>query len=69
MAQSLATNAASHEPRAMLLGLVTLEGAPLTPARFHEVFLMMAVIPLLAIPGFRQLRPEDGVQVSGHVHT
>jgi hypothetical protein len=28
---------------------------------------MMAVIPLLAIPGFWQLRPEDGVQVSGHV--
>ena len=52
---------------AMLLGLVTLDRSPLTPARFHEVFLIMAVIPLLGIPGFLQLRPEDGVQVSGHV--
>ncbi len=52
---------------AMLLGLVTQEGAPLTPKRFHEVFLIMAVIPLLGAPGFLQLRPEDGAQVSGHV--
>lgn len=52
---------------AMLLGLVTWDGSPLTPARFHEVFLMMAVIPLLAVPGFFHLRPEDGFQVSRHV--
>jgi hypothetical protein len=52
---------------AMLLGLVTQEGAELTPARFHEVFLIMAVIPLLGAPGFLGLRPEDGAQVSGHV--
>ena len=38
-----------------------------TPARFHEVFLMMAAIPLLAVPGFLHLRPEDGFQVSRHV--
>jgi EmrB/QacA subfamily drug resistance transporter len=52
---------------AMLLGLVTWSGGPLTPDRFHEVFLMMAVIPLLAVPGFLALRPEDGFQVSRHV--
>ena len=51
---------------AMLLGLVTLQSQALTPARFHEVFLLMAVIPLLSLPGFRHLRPEDGVEVSGH---
>ena len=51
---------------AMLLGLLTTEGEPLTPARFHEVFLLMAIIPLLALPGFRFLKPEDGMEVSGH---
>jgi EmrB/QacA subfamily drug resistance transporter len=51
---------------AMLLGLVTQQSHALTPARFHEVFLLMAVIPLLSLPGFRHLRPEDGVEVSGH---
>jgi MFS family permease len=52
---------------AMLLGLVTLGGAPLTLGSFHTVFLMMAVIPLLGLPGFLKLQPEDGQQVSGHV--
>jgi len=52
---------------AMLLGLVTWSGGPLTPERFHEVFLVMAAIPLLAVPGFLWLRPEDGFQVSRHV--
>ena len=51
---------------AMLLGLVTSESHQLTPARFHEVFLLMAAIPLLALPGFRHLRPEDGAEISGH---
>ena len=51
---------------AMLLGVVTWDGSPLTPQRFHEVFVLMAIIPLLAIPGFFHLRPEDGVEVSGH---
>jgi hypothetical protein len=41
-------------------------GQPLTPARLHAVFLLSAILPLLAIPGFLRLRPEDGVQVSGH---
>ncbi|MDE1992307.1 MAG: DHA2 family efflux MFS transporter permease subunit [Rhizobiaceae bacterium] len=51
---------------AMLLGLVTLDGSTLTPDKFHLAFLLMAVIPLLGLPGFMKLRPEDGRQVSGH---
>jgi hypothetical protein len=34
---------------------------------FHQVFLLIAVIPLLGIPGFLFLKPEDGAKVSGHV--
>lgn len=52
---------------AMLLGLVTADGSALTPDRFHTVFLIMALIPLAALPGFLSLRPEDGLQVSGHI--
>jgi EmrB/QacA subfamily drug resistance transporter len=52
---------------AMLLGLVTLDGSPLTPEKFHITFLIMAIIPLLGLPGFLRLRPEDGKQVSGHI--
>jgi MFS family permease len=51
---------------AMLLGLLTSQSHVLTPARFHEVFLLMAAIPLLSLPGFLQLRPEDGMVVTGH---
>lgn len=51
---------------AMLLGLVTLDGSPLTPEKFQTVFLIMAVVPLLGLPGFLRLRPEDGAQVTGH---
>ncbi len=51
---------------AMLLGLLTWHNEALTPARFHEVFLIMAIIPLLALPGFLSSRPEDGMEVSGH---
>lgn len=51
---------------AMMLGLVTTDSSALKPEEFHIVFLMMAIIPLLGIPGFVFLRPEDGVQVSGH---
>jgi EmrB/QacA subfamily drug resistance transporter len=51
---------------AVLLGIVSLQGTVLTPARFHEVFLMTAILPLLALPGFLRLRPHDGAQVSGH---
>jgi EmrB/QacA subfamily drug resistance transporter len=51
---------------AVLLSLVGAHDQALTPARFHEVFLLTAVLPLLAIPSFMRLRPEDGAQVSGH---
>ncbi len=52
---------------AMLLGLVTAGSGALTLGSFHIVFLVMAIIPLLGLPGFLQLKPEDGQQVSGHV--
>ena len=51
---------------AVALSVLTLHGRTLTPARFHEVFLLTALLPLLALPGFMRLRPEDGAQVSGH---
>jgi EmrB/QacA subfamily drug resistance transporter len=51
---------------AMLLGLVAGDSGVLTVDRFHEVFLIGAFVPLLGIPGFLMLRPEDGQQVSGH---
>jgi EmrB/QacA subfamily drug resistance transporter len=51
---------------AMLLGIVTWGGAPLTTDRFHEVFLLAAIVPLLGIPGFIFLKHEDGASVSGY---
>lgn len=51
---------------AMLLGLVTLDGSALTPEKFHLVFLISAILPLLGLPGFFKLKPEDGAQVSGY---
>jgi EmrB/QacA subfamily drug resistance transporter len=50
---------------AILLSMVTPEGGVLTPASFHAVFLMCAIIPLLAIPGYLTLRREDGDEVTG----
>jgi hypothetical protein len=51
---------------AMLLGILTRDGGALPQARFHEAFLIMALLPLLSLPGFLTLRPEDGREVSGH---
>jgi EmrB/QacA subfamily drug resistance transporter len=50
----------------LLLSLV--KGSEDTPtlADFHEAYLLVAIIPLLAVPGFLQLRPWDGMNVSGH---
>ena len=45
---------------AVLLSLVSFHSHLLTPARFQEVFLLTAIIPLLSVPGFLTLRPEDG---------
>ena len=53
---------------ATLLSLTAFEDAALTPERFHTVFLLLALIPLFALPGFLRLRPEDGREVSGHRH-
>lgn len=53
---------------AVLLGVLSAREPLLTPARFHEVFLLTALLPLLALPGFLRLRPEDGAQVSGYRH-
>ncbi len=50
---------------AVLLSLVSLHSHALTPARFHEVFLLSAIIPLLAVPGFLTLRYEDGAPATG----
>lgn len=41
-------------------------GGPLTTADFHLAFLVLAILPILAIPGFMVLRNEDGQQVSGY---
>jgi EmrB/QacA subfamily drug resistance transporter len=49
-----------------LLALVSSHDHQLTPGRFHEVFLLTAILPLLALPGFMRLHPEDGAQVSGY---
>ena len=51
---------------AMLLSLLSGSDHALTPAKFHAAFLIVALLPLLAIPGFMRLRPEDGIQVSGY---
>jgi EmrB/QacA subfamily drug resistance transporter len=47
---------------AVLLGLVSPHTHALTPVQFHEVFLLTAIIPLLAIPGFMTLSSSDGVK-------
>jgi hypothetical protein len=54
---------------AVLLGIVSQHGRTMTPDRFHTVFLLMAILPLLALPSFLRLRPEDGAQVSGYLRT
>ncbi|MBI5591765.1 MAG: DHA2 family efflux MFS transporter permease subunit [Deltaproteobacteria bacterium] len=48
---------------AMLLGITSPHNQVLTPAHFHIVFLLTAILPLLAVPSFLRLRPEDGAQV------
>jgi EmrB/QacA subfamily drug resistance transporter len=51
---------------ATALGLVAPVDQALTTSDFHCVFLLMAIISLLSIPGYLRLRPEDGAKVSGH---
>lgn len=52
---------------AMLLGLAVHPDRSLTLDNFHLVFLLVAIVPLLSVPGFLFLQPEDGATVSGHV--
>ncbi|HEY0106652.1 MAG TPA: DHA2 family efflux MFS transporter permease subunit [Rhizomicrobium sp.] len=49
---------------AVLLSVVSLHSHALTPARFHEAFALTAIIPLLALPGFLALRPQDGGSIT-----
>jgi EmrB/QacA subfamily drug resistance transporter len=53
---------------AVMLSLVSLQSHALTPARFHEVFLLMAIIPLLSVPGFLALKPQDGIRTIDKAH-
>jgi EmrB/QacA subfamily drug resistance transporter len=52
---------------AAMLGLIAGPADALTVAEFHLVFLALAFVPLLALPGFLTLTPRDGAQVSRHV--
>ena len=54
---------------AVLLALVSAHSETLTPDRFHEVFLLSAVIPLLSIPGFVTLARDDGARAIGRKTT
>ncbi len=51
---------------AALLGLLTPARSVPTVAAFHTVFLLIAALPIVALPAFARLRPSDGVEVSGH---
>jgi EmrB/QacA subfamily drug resistance transporter len=54
---------------AVLLALVSLHTDALTPARFHEVFLLTAIIPLLSVPGFLTLSATTGVHAATRQQT
>jgi EmrB/QacA subfamily drug resistance transporter len=51
---------------ATLLGVVAGSESVLTVADFHHVFIAVAVVALLGLPGFLKLTLADGVQVSGY---
>ncbi len=50
---------------AALLGMLATGDAAPTVPQFQHVFLLIAILPLLGIPGFLALRPSDGAEVSG----
>jgi EmrB/QacA subfamily drug resistance transporter len=52
---------------AALLGMLAGPSEKLSVADFHHVFLLLALVPLAALPGFLSLSASDGAQVSGHV--
>jgi EmrB/QacA subfamily drug resistance transporter len=49
----------------LILGFVS-DKAALQVANFHDAFLLISLIPLISLPAFFLLRPEDGAAVSGH---
>ena len=51
---------------AALLGLLAPKLSGPVLSTFHDVFLILAGLPLLALPGFARLRRADGAVVSGH---
>lgn len=51
---------------AALLSLVAGSERVLPVADFHTVFLLAALFPLAALPGFMTLTAQDGANVSGH---
>lgn len=51
---------------AIVLGLLAPQDGVLHEEHFHKAFLILAILPLLAVPGYWFLKPEDGVQVSGY---
>ncbi|HEX3347006.1 MAG TPA: DHA2 family efflux MFS transporter permease subunit [Acetobacteraceae bacterium] len=51
---------------ATVLSMIAGQGQTLSVPDFHRVFLALACVPLVALPGFALLRPEDGAIVSGH---
>jgi EmrB/QacA subfamily drug resistance transporter len=50
---------------AALLARLAAGHAPVL-ADFHLTFVLLALLPLLALPGFARLQPGDGAQVSGY---
>lgn len=48
------------------LGLFAPQSLKPSLLTFHTAFLLLAVLPLLALPAFARLRPHDGAAVSGH---
>ena len=51
---------------AALLGVIAGPGRLPSVANFHVAFVLVALITLVSAPGFLQLRPEDGANVSGY---
>jgi EmrB/QacA subfamily drug resistance transporter len=50
---------------AVLLGIVSRHLQVPSIAQFHYVYMLTAVIPLMAIPGFMELRTQDGIKATG----
>ena len=50
---------------AAILGLLAGPGGHPSVAEFQHVFLLIALLPLIALPGFLALHPKDGAEVSG----